>query len=262
MPELPASVRLALWATSALAGGEHGRGEEIDHGAAVAAAAPDLPDVDDAAALARLDLWAQLGERVVLVSLPAPGDLVGLPRGDATFVGAAVEAGECVWSSLFGGALVPVYETFGPADDEGLLLRWEAHECAPPPSHLQSSPSPAEIERGLREVTATAVRALEDLDSPAWRAGLRDVADERLQAGRWGLPDGLGPRVRRVIVQAATIGTIATTALERLDDVPSVGVGANRDRILREVQFQARRALAAGACAASMELAEGDRGSR
>ena len=51
---------------------------------------------------------------VVLVALPRPGDLSGMPRGSADLVAAATEAGECVFVPGIGGALVPTIEPSAP----------------------------------------------------------------------------------------------------------------------------------------------------
>lgn len=246
MPELPASVRLALWATAAFSRGE----EDLEK--VVRAASPDVPDVDLAPAVARLDLWQRFGERVVLVSLPAPGDLVGLPRGGTEFVGAALEAGECAWSPLLGGALVPEFEEFGPSGDTGTLLRWSAHECTPPPVGDDDAVS---AERTLRTLTLEAIRTLEGLDVAHWDAGLRELADERLASGSWGLPR-IDDRARRVIAQAAILETIAGTALDHLHDAPTLAAGEQRAGILREVRREARRALVTGTRAAALALAD------
>lgn len=245
MPELPASIRLSLWATAALAG----RHTLAD---AVARATPDVAEVDTAPAVARLDLWAQLGERAVLSSLPAPGDLVGLPRGDTAFLGAAVDAGECAWGALIGGALVPEIETVGPAGDEVEILRWRFHEVTPP-SHVDTSI--ADVERLLRTTVAEATAALEDLDVRAWDGTLRDLADRRVAAGRWGLPEGISSRTLRVLTSAATVEVIAHTGLRHLHDAPTLAAGTQRTSVLLGVQRQARRALASAACAAGLELA-------
>ncbi|WP_040634111.1 hypothetical protein [Mobilicoccus pelagius] len=247
MPELPASVRLALWATDALS---RGRGD-LDR--VVRDATPDLADVDVDAAVASLDLWQRFGERVVLVSLPAPGDLVGLPRGGTEFAGAALDAGECAWSPLLGGALVPEFEEFGPSGDTGTLLRWAAYECTPPPLGEDDA---AGAERALRTLVLEAVSALEGLDAPHWDAGLRDLADERVASGRWGLPP-VDERARRLITQAAILEAVAGTALDHLHDAPTLAVGERRADILREVRREARRALVTGARAAALGLASG-----
>ena len=247
MPELPASVRLALWATSAFVRGE----EDLER--VVRAASPDIPEVDLAPAVARLDLWRRFGERVVFVALPASGDLVGMPRGGSEFLGAALEAGECAWSPLLGGALVPEIEEFGPRGDTGTLLRWTPYDCTPPP---RVDTDAAGAERTLRTLTLDAVAALEDLDVAHWDAGLRDLADERLASGRWGLP-AIEERARRVVTQAAVLETIAGTALDHLHDAPTLAAGERRASVLREVRREARRALATGTCAAALALADG-----
>src|SRR5699024_10201258 len=61
MADLPASVRVALWGTAALAG-------RIEVRDVPACAMPDLDPVDGL--VPQLDLWRDLGERLVLVALP------------------------------------------------------------------------------------------------------------------------------------------------------------------------------------------------
>lgn len=247
MPELPASIRLSLWATAALAQ----RSLTLEE--AVAHATPDIAEIDAAPAVARLDLWAQLGERVVLVALPAPGDLVGLPRGGMEFVGAALDAQECVWCPLVGGALVPTIEAFGRAEDQGEFVRWEAF--ATEPRDASGLGSISEVERHLRGVLLQTTDALEGLDAPGWKDGLRDLADRRLAAGSWGLPPQVDARIAGVLRQAATLGTITSTALETVHDAPSLSTGQERSRLLREAGRTARQALAEAACLAALDLA-------
>ena len=83
MPELPASVRIALWVTSAWRGGE----------SLESAVDSALPDVDAVGPGVRtLDLWHDLGERTVLVALPSSGDPTSLPRCGPDALDAAVGA--------------------------------------------------------------------------------------------------------------------------------------------------------------------------
>ncbi|MDO5628204.1 MAG: hypothetical protein Q4G43_07785 [Mobilicoccus sp.] len=240
MPDLPASVRLALWVPYAWAGG-------ATLVSAVAAATPDL-EVDADAALTRLAVWGEVGERTLRVSLPVPGDLVGLPRGDGAFLTDVLDVGECVWSPLVGGALVPEFATYGPPGDEGELVRWHDHACAPP-----SSPAPSEDERDLAALLARATRELEDLDVVPWQEGLRDLAEARLRAGTWGLPPTLPGTAVRDIVRAAIVEAIARDGLQG----HSVDRYADQRRevILRELAGRARRALAAATDAGAAAIA-------
>lgn len=256
MPELPASVRLALWATEALRSGSVGLEE------AVRRATPDVTEVDGAEALARLDLWSQVGERAVFAALPAPGDVAGLPRG-AELVGAALEAGECVWAPLVGGALVPEFEVVGPVDDQVDVVRWQAYDCSPPPPHTLYPTDPAEAGRSLRTALLEATTALETLDMPSWRTELRTLADERLDRGRrgaaarWGLPPEVDDDALTVLTEAATVGIITGTALESVSDATTARAGDERERILRALAAEARRSLAAATNSEASRLAQG-----
>src|ERR1035437_4055841 len=125
MSVLPVCVRLALWATAAYAG-------QLTVGQAVDRTHPDVDHVSGD--LDRLSLWRDLGERAVLVALPRPGNLSGMPRGSAELIAAATDAGECVYVPGIGAALVPTIENFGLPDDQGTRgTRSEEHT-----SELQS----------------------------------------------------------------------------------------------------------------------------
>ena len=70
MPMLPASVRVALWASASL----NGRSGPAD------LVARALPDIDDVQGLDEaLGWWRDIGEQVVLVALPRPGRHGGMP---------------------------------------------------------------------------------------------------------------------------------------------------------------------------------------
>jgi hypothetical protein len=106
MPALPLSVRFALWATVAVRG-------EMDPDDAVVAAHPDVDDITGEPA-GRLELWRDFGESAVLVALPRPGDLTGMPRAELAGSGAAATSGECVFVPGIGGLL---NVTFGNAPE-------------------------------------------------------------------------------------------------------------------------------------------------
>ena len=85
MPALPLSVRFALWGTVAVQGG-------IDPDDAVTSAHRDVDHVT-AEPARRLELWRDFGETAVLVALPRPGDLTGMPRARLDGSGAAADSG-------------------------------------------------------------------------------------------------------------------------------------------------------------------------
>ena len=148
---LPASVRVALWGTAALAG--QLPVEEVPHRA--------LPDIDECTGLVEpLSLWRDLGERAVLVALPRPGDVVGVPRGTPDLLGAATAAEECVLVPGVGGALVPNVEQFGPEGDQGWIVRWEKFAADPVPTHQVEALDLGQVELGLRTHLADQTQAL------------------------------------------------------------------------------------------------------
>jgi hypothetical protein len=250
MPELPASVRLALWTTAAWS-----RGTPLD--GAIAAA---LPDVDHVAGdLDRLLLWHELGEQALLAALPAPGDLRGLPGAPAGAQGAAASAGECVYVAGLGGMLVPAISSYGtPAQgalDVGTRLDWQAHDADPVPRHRIEALETSQLERHLREELLLATEAFEAAGGqPFAREAAREVADAAL-GGRWGLPDGLPVRAHRVIVMAGTVGRIVDVALATPDGVLNASGAAARRSMLLRLQRSADQALAEATNAACAVLA-------
>jgi hypothetical protein len=194
---LPLCVRLSLWATAAYAG-------QLSIDAAISRAHPDLDDVSGD--LDHLSLWHQLGEQAVLVALPRPGDLSGMPRGSDELIAAATDAGECVYVPGIGAALVPTIEHFGPADDLGTRVTWSAYNCEPVPVHTLEALSLSEIELGFRQDLTEHTQAIEALDAKPWAGSpFRSRADE-LSSTQWGLPDGMPARATSIITMAAVVG--------------------------------------------------------
>jgi len=248
MSVLPASVRLALWATASFA--DRSRLEDVLSRA--------LPDVDhvDGDPLARLGLWRDLGERAVLVALPRPGDLRGMPSGSAEFAAAATTAGECVYVPGMGGALVPRVEVYGPEVDQGTRVTWTAYDTDPVPVHALEALSLAEVERELRSELAELTEALDGLDARPWSGSdLRATADERLGGRGWGLPDGLSPRCIRVMTMAAQVGTITDVGLSHVGHAVDSHGTERRRALLTDLQGVADRALAQAATVAALGLA-------
>ncbi len=245
MGTLPASVRLALWATAtwnAAASPEH----LLDRA---------FPDLDDLSGdLDRLELWPQIGERVLLCALPHPGHAQSLPKGDAEFLAQAMDAGECVFVPMFGGALVPRIEPYGPTGDQGWRARLQAHDCAPTPIHRVEMLTDSAIERGLQAAIAAATAELDDIDLVPWqRTSERDRAASEL-SGAFGLPAGIPARLARTIWSAATVSEAAEVALEH-DPIVGAQLHERRAVALRELMIAADAALADATNLAAVILA-------
>jgi len=241
-------VRLSLWATAAYAG-------QLTVQEAVARAHPDLDHVTGD--LDRLRLWHDLGERAVLVALPRPGNLSGMPRGSAELVAAATAAGECVYVPSLGGALVPAIEQFGPEGDQGTRVSWSAYDCDPVPVHTLEALSLSEIERVFRGELMESTQALEALDTKPWAGSLfRTVADE-LSLSQWGLPDGLPPRATKVITMAAMVGVATELGLsdQAQSQVLTGSLAERRRMVLTNLDASADKAMAATATLAALSLA-------
>jgi hypothetical protein len=248
MSTLPVCVRLALWATAAYAG--QLRVEDVVH-----RAHPDLDHV--AGDIDRLCLWRDLGERAVLVALPRPGNLSGMPRGSPELIAAATDAGECVYVPGVGGALVPTIEHFGPAGDQGTQVTWSAYDCDPVPAHTLEALSLSEIELAFRQELMEHTRVIEALDAGPWAGSpLRTMADDRI-VGRWGLPDGLPSRATRIITMAALVGEVTELGLsvQAQSQVLNAMVAEQRRRELTDLDALADTAMAAAATVAALSLA-------
>jgi hypothetical protein len=248
MSTLPVCVRLALWATAAYAG--QLRVEDVVH-----RAHPDLDHV--AGDIDRLCLWRDLGERAVLVALPRPGNLSGMPRGSPELIAAATDAGECVYVPGVGGALVPTIEHFGPAGDQGTQVTWSAYDCDPVPAHTLEALSLSEIELAFRQELMEHTRVIEALDAGPWAGSpLRTMADDRI-VGRCGLPDGLPSRATRIITMAALVGEVTELGLsvQAQSQVLNAMVAEQRRRELTDLDALADTAMAAAATVAALSLA-------
>jgi hypothetical protein len=248
MSVLPVCVRLALWASAAYAG-------QLTVDKAVDRAHPDLDHVTGD--LGRLSLWHDLGERAVLVALPRPGNLSGMPRGSAELIAAATEAGECVYVPGIGAALVPLIEHFGTADDQGTRVTWSAYDCDPVPVHTLEGLSLSEIERAFRQELTERTLAIEALDAGPWAGSpFRSLADE-LSVGQWGLPEGLPSRATQIITMAATIGVATELGLSdqaQSQVLTSTAVEQRRVQLLG-LEASADTAMAAAATIAALSLA-------
>jgi hypothetical protein len=248
--ELPACVRVSLWGTAVLTG---------------RLPAPDLPrralpDLDECVGLVEtVATWADVGERTLLVALPRPGDLTGMPQGPVELAAAATRAQECVFVPGVGGALVPVLETFGPAGDEGWLARWTPYPAEPVATHRIEALDLGQTELALRQELAALTGELSQAGAPPFGAAAergaaraRRVSDD---AVLWGLPDGLPPRAVRVIQLAGTVLALTDAGLDTSTASVDAASMTRRSDVLRRLRTHAARALADAANAAALHLA-------
>jgi hypothetical protein len=245
---LPVSVRLALWATAAYAG-------QLPIEQVMDRAHPDLDHV--VGDIDHLSLWRDLGERAVLVALPRPGKLSGMPRGSADLIAAATDAGECVYVPTVGAALVPAIEYFGPAGDQGTQVTWSAYDCDPVPTHGLEALSLNEIEQELRQELKECTSAIEALDTQPWAGSpFRSIADAR-SLSQWGLPAGMPRRATQIITMAAQVGVATELGLseQAQSQVLTGAVAEQRRMLLTALDGAADHALAGAATVAALSLA-------
>lgn len=268
MPELPASVRLSLWTTYAwssgtIAGTNAGTSSGTSSGSrswlddVLRRALPDLDHV--AGDLDRLTVWHEMGEQALLVALPSPGDLSGMPAASAAAQAIAAEVGECVFVPGVGGMLVPTMSSYGSGSggslDLGTRVDWTAYDADPVPRHRLEALEPSQLERHLREAIAAATASLDAVGGqPFGATAARELADAAL-GGRWGLPPGLPGRPARVIGLAGTVSQVVDVALEAGDGALTVTTAAARHTVLLRLRRAADEALAAATNAACAVLA-------
>jgi hypothetical protein len=249
MPELPASVRIALWVTAAWHDGS-----PLD--SAVESALPDVDAVGSG--IRTMDLWRDLGERTVLVALPTSGDPSSLPRCGSNALAAALEAEECVVAPGLGAMLVPSWSTFGApgatGPDVGTRLDWTAYDCDPVPTHRVEALDPRET---IRLLTGGVLEASEQLEALGGQPFDASSARESLpRPGRWALPDEVSPQALRAITFAATVGNAATAGLDGPQDALVVSTLQRRLAVLRDLRRVAERALVDATNAGAAALAQ------
>lgn len=224
---IPRSALLAAWAGAVAAG----RARTADALQAVAGddephrvepapgfTAPRVLPVPDPGYLSDLlVLLAAAGEegpvRVRCV-LPTPGDVRGVP-GPAGLRAAAVDAGGCVvLDGLPDGtsvALVPEVEEFGPADDVGVSVAWQAWH-ADPVAGTPLATSVAEADMAFRLALAEATTDLEALQLSSWRPDATAGLHGRGRSAGQALPPTLGPRSLRLLDRAEKVLAILEVA--------------------------------------------------
>ncbi|MGI8948910.1 MAG: hypothetical protein ACR2FV_13255 [Ornithinimicrobium sp.] len=246
MPELPASVRVAVWASAAFAG-------QLPVGQVAARA---LPDLDHVVGLeATLTLWRDLGEQVVLVALPRPGDVAGMPRCGPELLDAATTAQELVFVPGVGAAMVPTIEPYGPQDDQGWQAGWTAYDAEPTPVHRVQAVDISQVELSLRQDLTAITAELAAVPGAPVGAGLAEtLARDRLDT-QWGMPAAVPARGMRVIKLAGSVLTLAEagrdTAVQTVDSSSTL----QRERIMARLADRAARALADATNVAVLHLA-------
>lgn len=246
MPELPASVRVAAWASAALAGGLP----------VAQVAARALPDLDHVVGLeSTLRLWHDLGEQVVLVALPRPGDVSGMPRGGAELLDAATTAEEMVFVPGVGAAMVPRIEPYGPEGDQGWQASWTAYDAEPTPVHRVQAVDLSQVELSLRQDLAALTAELAAVPGAPVSAGIAEsLARDRLDC-QWGMPPAVPARVLRVVDLAGSTLALADAGRDSgLHTVDSAST-LQRERIMTRLADRAAQALAAATNVAVLHLA-------
>lgn len=246
---LPASARLALWGTLFVGGAVSGED-------AVRRAHPAVDHVDGDV-VDRLATWRDLGEQVLLVALPRPGDLTGMPKASLLAQGAACDEGECVYVPGLGGLLVPTQSPFGSPGDEGTRVDWTPYDAQPVPRHVLESLSLADLDRQLAQATASASGALEAVDGRPWSTRHRAEADAALVARPWNLPPQTPQRALRVMVSAARVAVIVEEGLSLAAAGPALDVhsSGHREQQLRVLLGTSRSVLASAVNVAAMTFA-------
>lgn len=257
---IPRSALLTAWAGAVAAG----RARSADALQAVAGddephqvepapgftAPASLPVPDPGYLSDLLVLLAAAGERApvgVRCVLPVPGDVRGVP-GPPELRAAAVTAGECVvLDGLPGGAsvaLVPEVEQYGPEDDVGVLVRWQAHLAQPVPGTPLAT-SVAEADMAFRLALAEATSDLERLELSSWRAdvtaGLRGRGEDDGQP----LPPTLSARSLRLLTRAERVLAILEVAEADHGGVVTGWEAGRRSASLAELSRATRAAVVA-----------------
>ena len=200
MPVLPASVRLALWATLSWQGGL----------AAEKVLARALPDVDHVAGdLGRLALWHDLGERALFVALPRPGDATRVPHTSPE------RPGPCRRHRRVRVRRLP--RRAARADPDGVRQRRRRRAYGPTGRPTRPSPRPGyrlemlDLGHIERTLIASLTQHAADSRPSAARPGMpdhRESAEGAVRRSIWGLPSQTPARAVRVITSAARVAAL------------------------------------------------------
>jgi len=216
-----------------------------------------LPDIDEVQGLdLALGWWRDVGEQVVLVALPRPGQHRGMPSGPVELLDAAHRAEELVFVPGIGGALVPAISSFGPADDQGWRIDWQSYGCDPMPRHVVQAMSISEVELRLRTTLAELTDQLSlTPGTPMAGAAMEVFARRGVDDDAWGMPPGLPRRCVRVAELAGSVLHLCDLGLsDRMQSVDSASTTA-REAVLRRLRDEAAGALATATNVAALSYA-------
>lgn len=218
---------------------------------AVDAATPDADvvgvDLDWLAGL------GAVGERCLLVALPAPGRTAGLP-GCAPEVRAAVlDAGECAYAPTLGGLLVPAVATYGPDGDQGTRVDLTVAAADPVPAHVVDALDPRDAERRLTRAMSEVTATLDEVGGRPFDATLR--ADAEAGGAAWAVPPSVPPRLAESLGRAATIERIARVGAVHATSALTASAADARTMALVRLRAVADEALAEIASAAALAVA-------
>jgi hypothetical protein len=238
---LPRASTLAIWLNAWLRGSvgvddlaDAVRGEDPQH------LVIGWPGDEAPLGLSRLPAAvAALGEPRVGLSLPVPGDLVGL-AGPADFNAAAVELGEAVVVT-------------GRAGSYGLLPALDARTVLWTTARADPAPvlDPREESRTLRQVLLETTSELVRLDVASWNPEIPDLLMNLRRRPDLDLPPGTPPDQVEALERADLCLEIVEVA--RTEDGGSISAHevAARERCLADLDRAARRAVVA-VCSASL----------
>jgi hypothetical protein len=183
------------------------------------------------------------GVRGLLLVLPVPGDMRGLP-GPPSFNGPALDVGEAVL--LLGSAptgLTPAAQR-DPDGPPGTCVTWSTHAVE---RRIGTDlPSLGEAERQLTETLREVTEALAGLDLARWRPQIAEsLAGIRAGDGAVGLAPGYPGRAHRVLASAQRISAIARLVESEPDAGIGTGILGTRDALLRQLSGAARYATLA-----------------
>ena len=230
---LPASARLAWWATAWLRGHvvtdlliDAVLGDDATHAVA------GLPGADGTetmvAALGRL---RAAGATALGAAFPAEGDPVGL-GGPRAFNAAALESGEAVVVLGTGVGLVPVRV--------GAALTWTTH-----PAERRQLPDVGEADRALRGALVDSADVLARLEVARWRPEVADRLMNLRHREPVAAPPGVPGRCAELAARGLQALEIADLALEDDGGAISVHEAAQRRGALVPLERAGRRALVA-----------------
>ncbi|NDL55636.1 hypothetical protein [Phytoactinopolyspora mesophila] len=176
------------------------------------------------------------------VTLPAPGDPVGL-GGPADLTADAIDAGEAVLATgTTTYALVPDIQVFGPPGDQGHMVTWRCRPADSPPAGPNLPEAEQTLASTLRETGAT----LAKLDVAAWKPEVAALLDDvRSEPIAEPLPRTFPAKAQVVAARSIRLMAVADFALGDDGGAVTLGSAESRRAALAPLERAARHALIA-----------------